>query len=84
MKKKYPWLPRTLSACNAEKVKTALDKAIAAGWIDYRSMKLDPRFDPIRNSSAFQETLTRLKQKIQTMRRRVEELKGCNVSSLQH
>jgi hypothetical protein len=54
---------------HAESAKTVLDKAIEAGWIDYRSMELDPRFDSIRNSSAFQETLTRLKQKLQTMRR---------------
>ena len=54
---------------NAEKATIALDQAIAAGWIDYRSMELDPRFDSLRHSETFQEILNRLKQKVQTMRR---------------
>jgi len=62
----------------------SLNQAIKVGWIDNRSMELDPRFDSIRDFRAFQEILDRLKQKIQTMRRRVEELKGYNVTSLQH
>ena len=46
-----------------------LDKAIAAGWIDYRSMTLDPRFDSIRNDETFQDALNRLTSKVQEMRR---------------
>ena len=49
----------------------SLNQAITAGWIDYRSMELDPRFDSIRDSGAFQEILSHLKQKIETMRRRL-------------
>ena len=59
---------------NPEQANRNLEKAIAAGWIDYRSMELDPRFDSIRDSGAFQEILSQLKRKIETMRRRVEEL----------
>jgi hypothetical protein len=46
-----------------------LDKAIAAGWIDYRSMMLDPRFDSIRNDETFKDALNRLTSKVQEMRR---------------
>ena len=46
-----------------------LEKAIAAGWIDYRSMMIDPRFDSMRNDRVFQEKLTRLTLKVQDMRR---------------
>jgi tetratricopeptide (TPR) repeat protein len=76
---KAPGNPRGLyslaASCAAlgdsEQANMNLDKAIGAGWIDYRSMELDPRFDSIRNLGAFQEMLNRLKQKIQTMRRRL-------------
>lgn len=50
---------------------TNLKKAVAAGWIDYRPMELDPRFDSIRDSEAFQKVLNTLKQKIQMMRKRL-------------
>jgi len=32
-----------------------LREAFAKGWIDYRSMDLDPRFDPVRESQAYRE-----------------------------
>jgi serine/threonine protein kinase/Tfp pilus assembly protein PilF len=54
---------------NEAEAERTLDQAIAAGWIDYRSMMIDPRFDPIRNEAAFQEKLTRLTLRVQDMRR---------------
>ena len=54
---------------NREAAITGLNNAIAAGWIDYRSMALDPRFDSIRDTQAFKDTLTRLTNKVQEMRR---------------
>ena len=56
---------------NSDAALAALSKSIAAGWIDYRSLELDPRFDSIRESQSFKEALDRLKQKIQSMRQRV-------------
>jgi serine/threonine protein kinase/tetratricopeptide (TPR) repeat protein len=53
---------------NGEAATVCLDKAIAAGWIDYRSMMLDPRFDSIRNDEIFQNALGRLISKVQEMR----------------
>jgi serine/threonine protein kinase/tetratricopeptide (TPR) repeat protein len=47
----------------------ALDRAIAAGWVDYQSLDLDPRFDSLREIPTFQDTLNRMKNKIQAMRR---------------
>jgi tetratricopeptide (TPR) repeat protein len=46
-----------------------LERAIVAGWIDYRSLMLDPRFDSIRNTPSFQEKLARLTAKVQEMRK---------------
>src|SRR5256714_1650445 len=54
-----------------EAATVCLDKAIAAGWIDYRSMMLDPRFDSIRDDEIFQNALGRLISKVQEMRRPV-------------
>ena len=54
---------------NSEAAMVCLDKAIAAGWIDYRSMMLDPRFDSIRNNETFKDALSRLISKVQEMRR---------------
>ncbi len=48
---------------------TSLDKAITAGWIDYRSMQMDPRFDSIRSTQTFKDILTRLTNKVEEMRR---------------
>jgi protein kinase/serine/threonine-protein kinase len=53
---------------NGEAATVCLDKAIAAGWIDYRSMMLDPRFDSIRDDEIFQNALGRLINKVQEMR----------------
>jgi serine/threonine protein kinase/Tfp pilus assembly protein PilF len=47
-----------------------LNKAIAAGWIEYRSTELDPRFDSIRTKQDFKDTLGRLKNKVEEMRQR--------------
>ena len=46
-----------------------LDAAIKAGWVDYRSMMLDPRFDTLRKTPAFQATLKQLTTKVEKMRR---------------
>ena len=54
---------------NGDAATASLDKAVAAGWIDYRSMMLDPRFDSIRNSEPFKDILTGLTNKVQEMRR---------------
>ena len=54
---------------NREAATVCLDKAITAGWIDYRSTMLDPRFDSIRNDEAFKNALNRLIDKVQEMRR---------------
>jgi serine/threonine protein kinase/tetratricopeptide (TPR) repeat protein len=45
--------------------------AIDVGWIDYRSLELDPRFDRIRDTQAFKDTVTHLTRKVQEMRRQL-------------
>ena len=50
---------------NSDDAAAILDKAIAAGWIDYRSIELDPRFDSMRDTKAFKDILTRLTIRVQ-------------------
>jgi hypothetical protein len=47
---------------------TTLEQAVEAGWIDYRYLSLDPRFDEIRNTEVFKQILNRLIQKVQSMK----------------
>jgi len=44
-----------------------LQNAIGAGWIDYRSLMLDPRFDSIRESARFKEIFFNLIDKVKSM-----------------
>jgi serine/threonine protein kinase/tetratricopeptide (TPR) repeat protein len=54
---------------NNEAAIKALNKATEAGWIDNHSMMLDPRFDSIRGTQTFKDTLIRLTNKVEEMRR---------------
>jgi serine/threonine protein kinase/tetratricopeptide (TPR) repeat protein len=45
-----------------------LQAATAAGWVDYRSLILDPRFDQVRDDPDFQTILNALRSKIAEMR----------------
>jgi serine/threonine protein kinase/Tfp pilus assembly protein PilF len=45
-----------------------LRRAAALGWIGYRSMKLDPRFDQLRPSSEFETIVNNLSAKVADMR----------------
>jgi serine/threonine protein kinase/tetratricopeptide (TPR) repeat protein len=47
----------------------SLNQAITVGWIDYRSMELDPRFDSIRNTQAFRDILSHLIRRVEEMKR---------------
>ena len=46
-----------------------LEAAVAAGWIDYRSLSLDPRFDAIADDVRFQTILGKLKLRIEDLLR---------------
>ena len=56
---------------NSEQTNEILEKAIAAGWIDYRSIELDPRFDSVRETPAFARIVIQLKERILEMRQRL-------------
>ena len=49
-----------------------LQAAVSAGWIDYRSLSLDPRFDAIANDERFQTILGRLKLRMEELRKTIE------------
>ena len=46
-----------------------LRAAVDAGWVDHRSARLDPRFNGIHEDQQFQDILSGLSEKIETMRR---------------
>jgi serine/threonine protein kinase/Tfp pilus assembly protein PilF len=46
-----------------------LKTAVAAGWIDYRSLALDPRFDAIADDVRFQTILGKLKLRVEDLLR---------------
>jgi tetratricopeptide (TPR) repeat protein len=50
----------------ASSLKT-LESAIQAGWIDFRSMTLDPRFDAVRTTPRFQQAIAHLQQATRDM-----------------
>jgi tetratricopeptide (TPR) repeat protein len=50
-----------------------LGKAIALGWIDYRSLNLDPRFDSLRSSSEFKTLVNTVSVKVGEMRAQAEK-----------
>jgi tetratricopeptide (TPR) repeat protein len=54
---------------NPEAAIATLEKAITAGWIDYHSLQLDPRFDSIHDTPPFKDILARLTKRVDEMRR---------------
>ena len=54
---------------NAISALTDLQASIAAGWIDYRSPRLDPRFDRIAGTPEFQKILSELAAHVATLTR---------------
>ena len=47
-----------------------LARATTSGWLDYRSLNLDPRFDSLRGNPAFQTIVSDLSVKVADMRSR--------------
>ena len=50
-----------------------LQKAIDAGWRDYRWALIDPKLENLRNDEKFKEMMAEMKAKVDEMRKRVEE-----------
>ncbi|MEY2556398.1 MAG: eukaryotic-like serine/threonine-protein kinase, partial [Verrucomicrobiota bacterium] len=50
-----------------------LQAAVAAGWIDYSSLSLDPRFDNVAEDVRFQRILGRLKLTVEDLRRAITD-----------
>jgi serine/threonine protein kinase/Flp pilus assembly protein TadD len=56
---------------DGRKALQTLARAISAGWIDARSLKLDPRFDTIRDEHSFRTSLDDLAAKTAALRRKL-------------
>ncbi len=46
----------------------SLDRAFAAGWIDYRTLRLDPRFDALHSEPAFETLLATMATRVTALR----------------
>jgi serine/threonine protein kinase/tetratricopeptide (TPR) repeat protein len=46
-----------------------LQAAVKAGWLDYRSLQLDPRFDQISNNPEFPKIIVHLRERITRLKR---------------
>lgn len=64
----YSLAATNMALGETEKAFEALNRAVEAGWVDYRSMNLDPRFDAVRDTDAFRDVIARLTTKVQAMR----------------
>ena len=51
-----------------------LRQSIAAGYIDYRSMRMDPRFDAVHDNSEFQQITASLATHVAELRRRAQTI----------
>jgi tetratricopeptide (TPR) repeat protein/tRNA A-37 threonylcarbamoyl transferase component Bud32 len=54
---------------HAEPAIAYLNRAFDAGWIDYRSLVLDPRFDSVRQFPKYQEVLDSMATRVASLRR---------------
>jgi hypothetical protein len=50
-----------------------LQKAITAGWVDYRDAAMDPLLENLRGDAQFQKLTSQLKTRVQEMRKRGEK-----------
>lgn len=64
----YSLAASNMALGETEKAFEALSRAVEAGWVDYRSMNLDPRFDAVRDTDAFRDIIARLTTNVQAMR----------------
>jgi serine/threonine protein kinase/Tfp pilus assembly protein PilF len=64
----YSLAASNMALGETEKAFEALNRAVETGWVDYRSMNLDPRFDAVRDTDAFRDVIARLTTKVQAMR----------------
>jgi serine/threonine protein kinase/tetratricopeptide (TPR) repeat protein len=53
-----------------------LERAVDAGWIYYRLMLRDPLFENLREDSQFQQIISRVKARVDEMRRKAERAAG--------
>jgi serine/threonine protein kinase/tetratricopeptide (TPR) repeat protein len=76
---RHPEILYCLAAAEAIKGDTAsalahLRESIAAGYIDYRSMRMDPRFDAVAGASEFQQITSNLATHVAELRRRAQTI----------
>ena len=58
---------------NAVAALTYLQASITAGWVDYRSPQLDPRFDAVKNAPEFQKIIASLSTRVASLKQQLPE-----------
>ncbi len=64
-----------LDSClgNKEAALDYLHAAVSQGWLDYRTLRLDPRFDAIADDPAFRQIIIDLSSKVALLRRQTDQ-----------
>jgi tetratricopeptide (TPR) repeat protein/TolB-like protein len=57
---------------------TYLQASISAGWLDYRSTRLDPRFDDVAGTPEFQKILANLAARAASLKEQLESTSSTN------
>ena len=52
---------------------TSLEQAFTQGWLDYRSLEFDPRFDGIRGSDGYREIVRGIKKRVDSLRQEMHK-----------
>ena len=58
----------TLNTLVVDSAKVSRLHAFAEGWIDYRSLDLDPRFDAVRSNAQYQEIFGSMVTRVASLR----------------
>ena len=59
---------------NREEAYQWLQKAVEAGWVNYRFIELDLCFEDLRGDDRFKQMVANLRTRVDEMRRRAEEM----------
>jgi hypothetical protein len=50
-----------------------LRAAVGKGWLDYRTLRLDPRFDALAGDASFRQIIAGLSSKVAMLRRQTDQ-----------
>ena len=73
-------LAATLAAQrNQQAALTALRASLSVGWLDFRSLRADPRFDELRSNDEFRQITTEMEAKVAALREEARRAESTRV-----